>query len=275
MRGIKTVTQRRGVFWWSTHTPVGVGLLAFRVAGDTLRADAWGQGAEWMVDRFGSLIGDRDETAADFRSDHPFVRQALQKVGTPALGASGCWYEALATAAIGQRVVSADARTSRLRLAWRFGDSSLGGPLPAFPDPQALLRIADHEFHRAGIERSRARVLRVAAKHSTRLEGLSGADPRDADDWLQRLPGVGPWTAALTTAAAAGDPDAVPVGDLHIPRMVVYALSGEPDGDDERMLELLEPFAGHRQRVVRLVKHLRIGPPRHRPAPFRYDIAGI
>jgi len=263
------------VFWWSTQTPIGVGLLAFRTAGGKLRADAWGPGSAWMLDRFAGLIGDRDETADDFAGDHPFIRRAVQKVGTPRLGATGRWYEALATAAIGQRVVSADAKTSRLRLAWRFGDRSLGGPLPAFPDPAALLRIADHEFHRAGIERSRARVLRVAAKHCERVEGLAGSDPREADEWLQRLPGVGPWTAALTTAAAGGDPDAVPVGDLHIPRMVVYALSGEPDGDDERMLELLAPFAGHRQRVVRLVKHLRVGPPRHRPAPFRYDIADI
>ncbi len=277
--GAKTVLARNGVWWWSTQTPEGVGLLAFREAGSALRADAWGPGADWMTGRFAALVGDRDHTAEDFADafagEHPFVRRALAAVGTPRLGATGRWYEALATSAIGQRVVAADAKTSRRRLAWRFGDSSLGGPLPAFPEPEALLGIPDHEFHRVGIERSRARVLRVAAKHAERIEALDPADGREADEWLQRLPGVGPWTAGLTTAAAAGDPDAVPVGDLHIPRRVVYALSGEPDGDDERMLELLAPFAGHRQRVVRLVKYMRAGPPSRKPAPLRFDISEI
>jgi len=37
--------------------------------------------------------------------------------------------------------------------------------------------------------------------------------------------------APLHFSADGHSVDAVPVGDLHIPRMVVYALSGEPDGD--------------------------------------------
>ena len=41
------------------------------------------------------------------------------------------------------------------------------------------------------------------------------------------------------------------------------------------MLELLEPYAGHRGRVVRLVKAAGIGPPRHHPAPTRFDISRI
>src|SRR4029453_406544 len=46
-----------------------------------------------------------------------------------------------------------------------------------------------------------------------------------------------------------GDPDAVPVGDFHLPHLVAGALAGEPRGTDERMLEPLAPFAGHRRRV--------------------------
>ena len=41
------------------------------------------------------------------------------------------------------------------------------------------------------------------------------------------------------------------------------------------MLEALAPYAGHRQRVVRLVKLGGAGPVQHRPAPFRYDISRI
>jgi 3-methyladenine DNA glycosylase/8-oxoguanine DNA glycosylase len=50
-----------------------------------------------------------------------------------------------------------------------------------------------------------------------------------------------------------GDPDAVPVGDLHLPHEVGWALAGEPGADDARMLELLDPYRGHRFRVLRLL----------------------
>ena len=52
---------------------------------------------------------------------------------------------------------------------------------------------------------------------------------------------------------ALGDADAVSVGDYHLPSLVSWALAGERRGTDERMLELLAPFAGHRGRVIRLL----------------------
>ena len=140
------------------------------------------------------------------------------------------------------------------------------------PSPAAMLTLSDHDFHRAGIERSRARVLRIAAKYADRLERLAGVPGRDAVAWMQRLPGIGPWTAGLTSAIAGGDPDAVPVGDLHVPGMVTYAFTGEV-GDDDMMLEVLEPFAGHRGRVVRMVKLGGVGPPKHHPRPTRFDVS--
>ena len=59
-----------------------------------------------------------------------------------------------------------------------------------------------------------------------------------------RSPALGP---------ALGDPDAVPVGDYHIPNTVSWALAGEPRGTDARRLELLEPTRGQRGRVIRLL----------------------
>ena len=44
--------------------------------------------------------------------------------------------------------------------------------------------------------------------------------------------------------------------------MVAWALAGEPRGTDERMLELLEPYAGHRGRVLRLLVMSGLAPPR-------------
>ena len=43
------------------------------------------------------------------------------------------------------------------------------------------------------------------------------------------------------------------VGDYHLPNNVAFNLAGEERADDARMLELLEPYAGQRGRVVRWI----------------------
>ncbi len=272
---VKTSQSRDGVRWWASETPEGPASLAFRPIGGEVIADAWGPGAAWAIGQLPALLGNDDDPSG-FQPRDQVVRGLVSRMGVPRLGATGRWYEAMATAAIYQRVVSADARTAVTRMGRMHGaDVPGGGPLPLFPRPEAVLRVPDHGFHRAGVDRARSRVIRVAAKHAERLEALHLRPAAEAREWLQRLPGVGPWTAARTTGAADGDPDAVPVGDLHVPVLVTYALSGATDGDDDSMLELLEPYAGHRGRVVRLIKAAGIGPPRHHPAPTRFDISRI
>lgn len=271
--GAKTVRRRSGVYWWTTETPEGGAVVAFREGSGLVRADGWGPGTDWAFTRLPALLG-ADDDPSDFHTEHPVIAPLVGRFAALRIGSTGRWYEALCVAAIGQRVVTADAGASRAALARDFGETAPAGPSDFFPTPEVLLRITDHEFHRAGIERSRARVLRVAAKYADRIERLDTIPAADATEWLQRLPGIGPWTTALTTAVAGGDADAVPVGDLHIPRMVSYALTGEEGGDAE-MLEALDPYAGHRQRVVRLVKMGGAGGENHRPRPFRYDISEI
>jgi len=96
-------------------------------------------------------------------------------------------------------------------------------------------------------------------------------EPEAARRRLRALPGIGPWTAAEVTALALGDPDAVSVGDFHLPHVVSWALAGEPRGSDERMLELLEPYRGHRGRVLRLLQLAGITAPRFGPRmPLRW-----
>lgn len=97
----------------------------------------------------------------------------------------------------------------------------------------------------------------------------------DADAALTRLtalPGLGPWTAAIVSRAARGDPDAVEVGDFHLPNMVAWNLAREPRASDERMLELLAPFAGHRGRVARIIGMAGTRAPAYGPrlAPRRF-----
>ena len=71
---------------------------------------------------------------------------------------------------------------------------------------------------------------------------------------------------------AWGDHDAVPVGDYNLPNLVSWALAGEPRSDDDRMLELLEPYRGHRRRVLVLLKGSPIKEPRYGPRVALRDI---
>ena len=50
----------------------------------------------------------------------------------------------------------------------------------------------------------------------------------------------------------------------HAP-LVVFAFTGKRGGDDDAMLELLEPFRPHRGRAARLLKFGASGPPRRAP----------
>jgi 3-methyladenine DNA glycosylase/8-oxoguanine DNA glycosylase len=108
-------------------------------------------------------------------------------------------------------------------------------------------------FHRANIERRRAHTLTRAMTRACRLEETTAMPMVDAYRRLQAFPGIGPWSAAEVAVVALGDPDAVSVGDYHLKNQVSWALAGEERGTDERMVELLEPWRGHRARVLRLL----------------------
>ena len=81
---------------------------------------------------------------------------------------------------------------------------------------------------------------------------------------LRTVTGIGVWTAAEIVQRAHGDPDTVSVGDYHLPALVGWALAGEPVNDDG-MLELLAPWTGHRQRVIRLIYASGRSEPRRGP----------
>jgi 3-methyladenine DNA glycosylase/8-oxoguanine DNA glycosylase len=118
-------------------------------------------------------------------------------------------------------------------------------------------------------------VIRFAASRAARIEEAAGMTPEDARRRLLAFPGIGPWSAAEVALTALGDPDAVSVGDYHLPHLVSWALAGEPRGTDERMLELLEPYAGHRGRALRLLEAAGLGAPRFGPRMPLRDIARL
>lgn len=162
--------------------------------------------------------------------------------------------------------------------AWRFLVGRYGEPAPGpapegmhvMPPPEVWRAIPSWDWHRAGAEAVRARTIVNAARHAEKLERTT-EESAEADRLLRALPGIGVWTSAEVRQRAHGDPDAPSVGDFHLPGIVGYALTGQKT-DDDGMLDLLEPFRGHRHRVVRLIELSGVRPPARGPrmAPRDY-----
>lgn len=175
-------------------------------------------------------------------------------------------FEVLLPTVLTQKVPTDEARSSYWELVTALGEPAPGPMRLRVPPPAAVMAKTPYwKLHRFGVERRRADVIINAARSAKRLEETVAMDLPAAWTRLQAFPGVGPWTAAKVALVALGDADAVPVGDYHLPHMVGFAFDGTARSTDERMLELLEPYRGHRSRVIRLLILAGVSAPRFGP----------
>jgi len=265
-----TFVGRSDGVWRATRTPDGPATIRFAGGGNSGRVQvtAWGPGASCAIERAPGVLGAADEP----RSFHPppgLVRDIHHRHPGLRIPSSGAVFEAILPTIIEQKVTGAEAFRSYRSLVLAWGEPAPGPGrelgLRVSPHPAGLATRPYFEFHRFGIERKRATTILMAASRAARLEETTAMDHDSARRRLCALPGVGPWTAAEVALVALGDADAVPVGDYHFPHMVAWNLAGEPRGTDERMLELLAPFAGHRGRALRLLTLGGAGAPRFGP----------
>ena len=267
--GSSVPTGRRdpdGSWWRATRTPDGPATVRFAPAGPgEIRVQAWGPGAAWAVEAAPDLIGARDSLDG-FDPPPGLVRELHHRMPGLRIARSRAVFEALVPTVLAQKVTGAEASRGYRGLVRLLGEPAPGpGCLVMPPSPEAVAGLPYHRFHPLGVEMRRANVLRFAARGAARLEEATVLPLLEARRRLTAFPGVGPWTAAEVALIALGDADAVSFGDYHIPNTVAWALAGEPRGTDERLLELLAPFAGHRGRVIRLLEAAGIGAPRFGP----------
>jgi 3-methyladenine DNA glycosylase/8-oxoguanine DNA glycosylase len=264
-----------GRFWWAAATPDGEATLALSAHGSVVSANAWGPGADWVLARVPALLGaDDDWTGLDVTAYPELVRELRARPGMR-LCATGLVMDSLVPAVLEQKVTGMEARRAwRAMLHW-YGTPAPGPtpvPMRVAPAAQTLRDIPTWDWHRMGVDIKRQSTIRAAASVAHRLEEST------AENVLTRLrlvPGVGEWTAAETAQRAFGHPDAVSVGDYHVKNWVVHALTGRARGTDLEMVQLLEPWAGHRQRVVRLIELTGRGAPRFGPRFSPTDIRAI
>ncbi|MEP9395680.1 3-methyladenine DNA glycosylase [Gordonia sp. VNK1] len=257
---------RDGSVWRAVWTPDGPGTVTMRVEHDRVVGRAWGPGADWLLETLPDALGADDHPEAMPIHDEVVAGLAARATGLR-IGSTGRVWEALAPAILEQKVVGTEAWRAWRHLLRRFGEPA-PGPVPAdmrVPPPRsAWIDIPVWEWHRSGAEPVRMRTIRGAATIDTERHA----------DRLDVLRGVGPWTVAETRARAVGDADAVPVGDYHIPSLVGQTLIGERV-DDAGMLELLEPYAGHRYRLIRMIEMYGSAPQRRGARMSVRDYRGI
>ncbi|MFC5180113.1 DNA-3-methyladenine glycosylase family protein [Actinomadura harenae] len=276
-----------GGYWRAVRTPDGPGTVRLRRSSDVVEAAAWGPGAGWLLDTVPEMLGAADDPSG-FEPRHDVLRDAVRRWPGLRICRTNRVFEALVPAVLEQKVLSTEAWRAWRYLLRRFGEPApmpRGGvtdrgralDLRVPPPPEVWARIPSWEWHRSGIEAVRARTIIGAARVASRLEPLpgnpgggtdggtdGGTSDNAAESRLRSLPGIGVWTAAETRQRAVGDPDAVSVGDYHLPGLVGWALTGSRT-DDDGMLELLEPYRGHRHRVTRLLGLSGARPPRRGP----------
>ncbi len=251
---------------------------------------AWGPGAAAAVERAPRLVGLHDDwsgfdallarggsAGAAPRSEvlpHAVLEARRRHPGLR-LPATGRVVDQLLTVVLEQKVTHDQARSG-----WRWLLRNHGEPAPAPapagmmlpPTPEAVRRIPSWQWHAGWVQPAQSRAMVRVAERASALERLEGRSVADAVAALTSLPGIGVWTAAETVQRTHGAPDTVAVGDFHLAHHVGEVLSGRRT-DDAGMLRLLAPWAGHRQRVVRLIglagyRYSRFGP-RLAPADHR------
>ena len=214
--------------------------------------DDWTE-LELLLNGLGGRIS---KTLAEVRRRHPGVR----------LPATGALFDQLVVATLEQKVTHQQARHTWRHLLRRHGQQPPGFPNSSAPEGMRLplsaaqLRhVPSWQWHQMWVQPQLAKTVLRVAERAAAVHRLGVATPLETrrvgelSEQLTAVPGIGRWTTAEALQRSHGAADLPAVGDFHLAHFVGEALTGRRT-DDAGMLELLEPFRPHRQRIIRLLK---------------------
>ena len=238
--------------------------LALELQGSELSPDD----VESATDRVSWLLG-VDQGLAPFyelgRADQAMAGLVEQFYGLH-LPHTASVFEALVLAVLGQQISTNVARIIRTLLIETFGPSAEfdGETYYAFPRPASIWASSPAELH----------TMKLTQRKSEYVHGLAGSalDPemglecleeltdREIVEKLVALRGVGMWTAQWVLIRAVGRPDALPLGDLALRRVVSRLFMDGEDVNDAKVEEIAQRWSPYRTyATVYLFSALRTG----------------
>ena len=238
--------------------------LALELQGSELSPDD----VESATDRVSWLLG-VDQGLAPFyelgRADQAMAGLVEQFYGLH-LPHTASVFEALVLAVLGQQISTNVARIIRTLLIETFGPSAEfdGEIYYAFPRPASIWASSPAELH----------TMKLTQRKSEYVHGLAGSalDPemglecleeltdREIVEKLVALRGVGMWTAQWALIRAVGRPDALPLGDLALRRVVSRLFMDGEDVNDAKVEEIAQRWSPYRTyATVYLFSALRTG----------------
>ena len=197
---------------------------------------------------------------------HPVVDRLLRTYGGVRLTDTRDVFEALVSTVLQQLVTWEHAAMTWRRLCEQHGERAPGPiEMRLSPTPRAIRAAGTMHLQAAGVGLKQARTLMTVAGVAHAMRRAADLPTQQAAELLQKVRGIGPWTASMVLGMRLGRPEPIPIGDFHLPSTIAWALAGEPRATDARMLELLAPFGDQAFRVVRLIWAAGIEAPRRGP----------
>jgi AraC family transcriptional regulator of adaptative response / DNA-3-methyladenine glycosylase II len=247
----------------SLRLPNGAGIVALQPLDGAVSCTLWLDALadlQTAVHRCRRLLDlDADPVSIDDHlGDDPLLGPLVAR--RPGLRSPGCvdGTELLVRAIIGQQVSVAGAATVAGRLAVLV-DDAVGGAANTgdqsvrllFPSAAALASL-DPEALPMPRARGRSLIGACAAIADGSVDIGPGADRDELSAQLQRLPGIGPWTAQYVVMRALGDPDVFMPTDLGV-RHALERLGA--DGSPVAATQLAQRFSPWRSYALHHLWH--------------------
>jgi len=250
--------------WLAFHTPDGTVTVHGQLHGTSLQVECEGQGSRWIESRLSGLFGLGDDPQS-FQPDGKLGELVRQHPGMH-LPQLPVVFHRLVQIVLQQLVSWPDALRGWLLLTKRYGTDAPGtAGLRVGPSPERLAELGYYDIVSCGIMPKQARLILQLARERNRIERLAEQGHEALGQYLQTIRGIGAWTIGHLAGTSLGHADAVLPGDFGLPHSIAWLLVGQERSDDEQMLGLLEPYAGHRFRIVNLVWQNSIEAPRRGP----------
>jgi DNA-3-methyladenine glycosylase II len=198
-------------------------------------------------------LGEKDPVLRRLRSRYPGLRPVL--FHSP--------YEAACWAIIGNRIRVAQAARVKQQIAEREGEvvEVDGRRLIAFPAPEALLGMEPHPSLAAAKTAQLNSIAEAAREGRLAADLLRAMTVEEALAHLQKLPGIGPFSAQLILIRGAGHPDVFPRDEprLHAEMRRAYDLEGAEVSELAEIAEGWRPYRSWVALLLRSDRERRIG----------------